>query len=90
MSKPDGGPAFPSLQEISQFDEAKARYVAVYLPFGGMSLRDWFAGMALGALVADMERWNGDRRRHDPMPVSVVAESAYQVADAMIAARSCE
>lgn len=75
----DGGPAFP----VTTIGET------------GMSLRDWFAGMALQALVAkaplmDAEGEHGpkfDKQtltqfRHD------MAVSAYDYADAMLAERS--
>lgn len=42
----------------------------------GMSLRDWFAGQALANMYTDNDQ--------DP---DKVAEWAYQVADAMLAAR---
>lgn len=45
----------------------------------GMTLRDWFAGMVLIGLV---ERRAG--------PISVVAEVAYEVADAMLKERNKE
>lgn len=71
MSTPtpnDGGPAFP-LQSIGpEFQHG----------YCGMTLRDWFAGVALqGVIVANyQENWN-----------SASAES-YKYADAMIAARA--
>ena len=46
--------------------------------FPGMSLRDWFAGMALQSIVLS----------HDSSGVDVVATTAYQYADAMLAERS--
>lgn len=45
----------------------------------GMSLRDWFAGQALAGILADHE--------YNPAP-DVIAEDAYDIADAMIARRS--
>lgn len=68
--KDDGGPAFPEAIAISPTG-------GVYPGFGGMSLRDYFAGQALtGAALDD---WG------DP---SAAAKWAYAVADAMIAARA--
>lgn len=63
----DGGPAFPT-QNGCQFDP-------------GMSLRDWFAGMALGHIPAllDVSDENASCKN--------IAGHAYQIADAMIAAR---
>lgn len=46
--------------------------------FPGMSLRDWFAGRALAGLLAD----------HPPGATATLAATlAYELADAMIAAR---
>lgn len=64
----DGGPAFPV------FDASQN--VAV---FGGMSLRDWFAGQALAGLCA-----NPVFSENDNDELAVIA---YETADAMIAAR---
>ena len=46
----------------------------------GMTLRDWFAGQALAALIASEvnETWNGD------------SADAYMYADAMLAARESD
>jgi len=45
--------------------------------FAGMTLRDWFAGQALAGML---DRTYG-------IPVSIIAERSYQMADAMLAAR---
>ena len=72
MSKrDDGGPAFPR-EEVVMRDGT--RYGPVQ---PGMSLRDWFAGQALAGLCA---------AQVSPSVV-VVVEEAYQLADAMLAAR---
>ena len=64
MTTKDGGPAFPlSL-------EAAKGYVG-----GGMSLRQWYAGMALQGMIAS--RMTGDKNN--------IAEWAFEWADAMIA-----
>jgi hypothetical protein len=47
----------------------------------GMSLRDWFAGQALAALLA------APKEPHVTVSHSSMADRAYQVADAMLAAR---
>ena len=59
----DGGPAFPSASDSVFFD--------------GMSLRDWFAGQAMKALV---ERGHSDNKKK-------MAAHAYSLADAMIEGR---
>lgn len=77
----DGGPAFPSVGE----GFGNPRYAA-----SGMSLRDWFAGMALQGVgrhvLADL--------KFDELGVleisKVVALFAYAVANAMLAEREKE
>lgn len=67
-----GGPAFP----------------AGYHPEGnsadqhGMTLRDWFAGMALQGILA-----SGARVTIPNMAAEIAAISSYRIADAMLAAR---
>ncbi len=63
----DGGPAFP------------VHDLGIHGTYG-MSLRDWFAGMA-------MQAWLSGGARSAEI---VVAESAYRYADAMLAAREAK
>jgi len=73
MSKPENPPAFP---ECNSLDDQPG-----WLR-GGMSLRDWFAGMALqGICTID--------RRTSPIDDTqrITARTAYQLADAMLAER---
>lgn len=72
----DGGTAFPSPENT------KEGWAAEY----GMSLRDWFAGMALNGLV---ERGGYDLE-HSKFQDTVkhLAVNAYILADAMIAERN--
>ena len=66
----DGGPAFPvRFMPVGEVD----------LGLQGMSLRDWFAGMALQGLCCQniLPRTAGD-----------AASVAYEVADAMLSERS--
>lgn len=53
---------------------------ALGLSTGSMTLRDYFAGQALAAVAAYGP--NGHA------PASVIADAAYEIADAMIAARN--
>lgn len=62
----DGGPAFPAIPGD------KAEGPCCY--WGGMSLRDWFAGMALQGILA-----SGDKSKRE-----VLAGWSYQLADAML------
>lgn len=67
----DGGPAFP-LPNTQQHGDA-----VLFYGKPGMSLRDWFAGMALQGLLANM-----NNALHDSW-----ARDAYNMADAMLKAR---
>lgn len=79
--KNTGGPAFP-LQSIGpEFDPGHS----------GMSLRDWFAGLAMQGLLANpggpiqangMNGWNWCN-----CTVENVADFAWHIADAMLKAR---
>ncbi len=69
----DGGPAFPDA-----------------LRPGGMSLRDWFAGQALAGMTSNKEigeQTSEYSERHDVEVGQTFARSAYEIADAMLAAR---
>jgi len=59
----DGGPAFPNGSDGTM----------------GMSLRDWFAGMAMQGLIARNDEGTGDL-------IADVPDYALQIADAMLAA----
>lgn len=77
MTKEDGGPAFPTTQ-----------YANGISPSGhdqGMTLRDWFAGKAMTTMFypAIMESIRTD----NDLDCLKVAEFAYAMADAMLAAR---
>ena len=68
----DGGPAFP---HEAGYDVGGK----LYNKQPGMSLRDWFAGQALVAL--------GNHKAVTARGIPWLAEHAYMVADAMLAAR---
>ena len=76
MSTKDGGPAFPV--DLYEDDPSDPSCPPQVLKSTGMSLRDWFAGQALAGIASDMEG----------MVASSIADQAYIVADAMIAART--
>lgn len=72
MSKNDGGPAFPKpCDECSHAAGEHATY--------GMSLRDWFAGMALA---------NDYVMASDSNDTTRTAKWAYALADAMLKVRA--
>lgn len=66
----DGGPCFPQL--------AKAGTVAVSK--GGLTVRDWFAGQAMRAILETDEYQIAEGRR-------ILAINCYALADAFIAER---
>lgn len=67
----DGGPAFAATAANGAGDVFHQ---------DGMSLRDWFAGQALGSLV----RVAQDARARD---LGLIGKAAYEFADAMLKAR---
>jgi hypothetical protein len=73
----DGGPAFPheSYDADAGMDTVKT----------GMSLRDWFAGQALDAVIGIC----GIRPEHGPSRIisEEIAGHAYSIADAMLSER---
>lgn len=70
MATNDGGPAFP-------FEGGEGRAA----PFPGMSLRDWFAGMAMQGILAGTEP-------ETPWPSNAnITSWSYDYADAMLKAR---
>lgn len=74
MNEPidDGGPAFPN-------DERDAN--GQFRQHFGMTLRDWFAGQALAHIPELLDAHEKNKAEW------VIAEWAYRIADAMIAAR---
>ena len=74
----DGGSAFPVF-------EAKRCDADYDMTEPGMSLRDWFAGQALNAVIT---RPNSIEDFEEiPEYVTAFVKAAYEIADAMIAAR---
>jgi len=73
-----GGPAFPIVT-------TETNEHGIVFPFvePGMTLRDWFAGQALGGQLAFSPNDSFDKYNH---PLDVAA-ACYRFADAMIAAR---
>lgn len=80
----DGGPAFPTRPSMTSDGKN------IILPQDGMKLRDYFAAKAMQAAFAGAgARMVADRdERYDETNwAQVVASNAYNMADAMIAAR---
>jgi hypothetical protein len=76
-TKDDGGPAFPHVREWFATDTYKE------LTGGGMTLRDYFAAKAMQASLHVAL----DHSRLD-MTAKMMADTAYEMADAMLKARS--
>ena len=80
MTTPNnGGAAFPALNFIVPHDLAEAG-VRRLGETQGMTLRDYFAAKAMQGLIASNDEGAGDR-------ITDIPEYAYQIADAMLAAR---
>ena len=85
----DGGAAFPGMQ----CTEGHGEYIPAMMPNGdsawikiapGMSLRDWFAGMALQGICQSSQSAQYDTQKDYWFNAS---KRAYGYADAMLAAR---
>jgi hypothetical protein len=81
VNKPDGGPAFPTFAEPFLNGPQGLNPASAWGMEGkpGMSLRDWFAGMAMMAIVQQ-----GYGKRH----AEELSSTSYSIADAMIAERA--
>lgn len=85
MSKDNGGPAFPCTNE--QFTLGNPQTGDAW---AGLSLRDWFAGQAIGSIIsaASAKQHHPGRGASDPRPLEQrIAGDAYEIADAMLAVR---
>lgn len=70
----DNPPAFPLVSDIIGHCE-------------GMTLRDWFAGQALVAIVTATSNGQHYPAREGQSLIEGMAQDAYELADAMLAAR---
>ena len=73
MPPDDGGAAFPYAQRLPSGN------IDTVHQNPGLSIRDWFGGMALQGLISDAP--------YDGEEMEVIAQSAYAYADAMLTAR---
>lgn len=87
MSTPnDGGPAFPFGVRTEWYDSYSGnRHETSVSHMPGMTLRDYFAAKALASLP--LLAWEDVARRTEKPLLQCWAESAYALADAMLAAR---
>lgn len=78
--KETGGPAFPSEHELSS---------GVTLKAAGLSIRDYFAAKALqGQMQREKDFGKTVREQGFAKYAAHLAETSYQMADAMLAERS--
>jgi len=71
----DGGPAFPTmLYELGGESD-------------GMTLRDWYAGMAMQGMLAGLDRDAQRFLQREAEPTATMATACYKMADAMIQER---
>ena len=77
MNSKDGGPAFPAW--FIDYDECEPTNPPQQGPRKGMSLRDWFASMAMSGFLT-----RGDTLMR---PYTDVSHDAYKMADAMLTAK---
>lgn len=78
MSNPENPPAFPNVEPRDpQFSSAQP----------GMTLRDWFAGQAIGAIITSMASGDYKSPPEGMTGAQMLARDAYYTADAMLAAR---
>jgi hypothetical protein len=83
MASRDGGPAFPRKRSIHENPDRNG--IIHDPPQDGMSLRDWFAGMAMQGLSSTSDsdgQWTGIE--------SSISKEAYRIADWMLAERERE
>jgi hypothetical protein len=78
----DGGPIAPNMIQETPIDSQGTVMQSKMIAEGGMSLRDWFAGMIIGGIVSDPTVRSLDHSAPGH------AKTAYIVADAMLAART--
>ena len=60
---------------------------AGYEPHYGMTLRDWFAGQALGAIITATSNGQHYPAREGRSLIQGMTQDAYELADAMLAHR---
>ena len=86
----DGGPAFPQMKNTGFVTMSKDATIVDKEITGGATLRDYFAGKVLPAVVTTTSAGQHQPLAGKPKGTSLVdamATDAYRIADAMIAAR---
>lgn len=85
MTKDDGGPAFPVLGYYKSISGDIRPQPTIY---DGMSLRDWFAGMALQGMCAHITNEKILDMSNGFLGAATPAKAAYVFADAMLKERN--
>ncbi len=89
MNKDDGGPAFPSPEQIESCTRTQTGvFHRPYVPAqSGMALRDYLAAAALQGMLANTDQQDANLHRHGELS-RLLAINCYEFADAMIAERN--
>lgn len=91
-TKNEGGPAFP--RQLAQVENPERFDVAELQGQSGMTLRDYFAAKAMQAIISTSIPSEGDADFLDgdkiEMSFQWIPRTAYDFADAMLAARKGE
>lgn len=80
-----GGPAFPTMTQDIDCDGHAYSYMV-----GGITMRDYFAARAMHGMLANIDLYHASisvAAQDGKLPAESISESAYEIADAMIAAR---
>lgn len=70
--------AFPSIVEFDEFDDDRGKYVTKQLPAGGLTKREYFAGLAMMGFCA--------LQSQQTLSFKITADLAVNQADALLAA----
>ena len=87
MAKEDGGQAFPKIDNIDYKDTQRA----IVNTIGGLTKREWFAGMALQGILANpiVEQYLNNREKAgaqtEKQSTEATVKAGFYYADAMIA-----
>ena len=89
-NKDTGGPAFPTTRTVRSKGMDRGGYPTAVVSLedaGGMTLRDYFAGQALAAIVRDRDALRSLNGEPDYPLESNLSFTCYKIADAMLEAR---
>jgi hypothetical protein len=90
VSAPDGGPAFPGKHPVTIRNLDNPNEVdELHVLHGGMTLRDYFAARVMQAFLSTPAMLCGAMKGNESHDAAeIVAQAAYEQADAMIAHRA--